>query len=72
MGTDALAFVNSLKFPLAGALDGEMGELQRLTPTIEALPVPDVDDSLDEQSAKARFWSAFKAVGPWWAELPPY
>lgn len=72
MGEEALAFVNSLKFPLAEPLEAEAGELQQLTPTIEAVLVPDVDESLDEQSAKAGFWAAFKAVGPWWAELPPY
>jgi hypothetical protein len=21
---------------------------------------------------KNRFWNAFKTLGPWWAELPPY
>ena len=42
------------------------------TPTIEALVVPDIDLSLDEQPAKTRFWNAFKPVGPWWAALPPY
>ena len=29
---------------------------------------PDIDASLDEQGAKTRFWNAFKALGPWWAE----
>jgi len=72
MGAETLAFVNSLKFPLAEPLQAEEGQLQQLTPTVEAVLVPDVDESLDEQSAKARFWSAFKAVGPWWSELPPY
>ena len=24
------------------------------------------------QAAKTAFWNAFKALGPWWAELPPY
>jgi uracil-DNA glycosylase len=72
MGAEALAFVNSLKFPLAESLRADEGELQQLTPTVEVVLVPDVDESLDEQSAKARFWSAFKAVGPWWSELPPY
>jgi uracil-DNA glycosylase family 4 len=72
MGDEALSFLNSVKFPLAAVLEPEPGKLQRLTPTIEALPVPDVDESLDEQAAKSRFWSAFKAVGTWWAELPPY
>jgi hypothetical protein len=49
-----------------------VGELQRFTPTIEALLVPDIDSSLDEQSAKTAFWNAFTSIGPWWAELPPY
>jgi uracil-DNA glycosylase family 4 len=72
MGEDALAFVNALEFPLADAVEPRPGEIQRLTPTIEALYVPDVDASLDEQPAKTRFWNAFKALGSWWAELPPY
>jgi hypothetical protein len=33
---------------------------------------PDIDASLDEQAAKTRFWNAFKTLGTWWAELPPY
>jgi uracil-DNA glycosylase len=72
MGDDALEFVNALEFPLAEPLEASPGELQRLTPTIEALFVPDIDSSLDEQSAKTRFWNAFKPIGPWWAALPPY
>jgi uracil-DNA glycosylase family 4 len=72
MGEDALAFVNALEFPLADALEPRLGELQRFTPTIDALVVPDIDASLDEQPAKTRFWNAFKALGSWWADLPPY
>ncbi len=72
MGEDALAFVNSLAFPLAATLEWRLGELQPFTPTIEALVVPDIDASLDEQPAKTAFWNAFKQLGPWWAELPPY
>jgi uracil-DNA glycosylase len=72
MGDDALAFVNSLSFPLAGTLEERVGEVQRFTPTIDGLVVPDIDASLDEAPAKTRFWQAFKAVGAWWAELPPY
>jgi hypothetical protein len=53
-------------------VEAREGELQRFTPTIEALVTPDIDASLDEQAAKTRFWQAFKALGPWWAELPPY
>jgi uracil-DNA glycosylase len=72
MGEAALAFLNSLEFPLADAVEPKLGELQRFTPTIQALYVPDIDESLDEAPAKTRFWNAFKALGPWWAELPPY
>jgi uracil-DNA glycosylase family 4 len=72
MGEDALAFVNALGFPLAATLDSHPGELQAFTPTVEALVVPDIDASLDEQEAKTEFWNAFKRVGSWWAELPPY
>lgn len=72
MGEEALAFLNAAEFPLAEAVEAKPGELQRLTPTVEALYVPDIDASLDEQAAKTRFWNAFKLLGPWWAELPPY
>jgi uracil-DNA glycosylase family 4 len=72
MGERAVAFLSSIEFPLADELDPEAQGLQRFTPTIEALVVPDVDASLDEQAAKTRFWNAFKALGSWWAELPPY
>jgi uracil-DNA glycosylase len=72
MGEEALAFLNAVEFPLADPLEPKLGELQRFTPTIQALYVPDIDESLDEAPAKTRFWNAFKALGPWWAELPPY
>ena len=72
MGERAAAFVDALAFPLADTLDAAADGLQRWTPTIQALVVPDIDESLDEQPAKTRFWNAFKALGPWWAELPPY
>ncbi len=72
MGEQALAFLNAIEFPLADPLEPKLGELQRFTPTIQALHVPDIDESLDEAPAKTRFWNAFKALGPWWAELPPY
>jgi uracil-DNA glycosylase family 4 len=73
MGNDTVAFLDALEFPLAEQLAAEReGELQPFTPTIEALVTPDIDACLDEQSAKTRFWNAFKTLGTWWAELPPY
>jgi uracil-DNA glycosylase family 4 len=72
MGEDALAVVNDLEIPLARPLTAELGALQRLTPTMEALFVPSIDEALDEESAKRAFWSAFRVLGQWWADLPPY
>jgi len=72
MGDDALEFLNGGGYPLSQELEPTIGALQRFTPTIEGLVVPDIDSSLDEAPAKTAFWNAFKAVGPWWAELPPY
>jgi uracil-DNA glycosylase family 4 len=72
MGERSVGFVNELRFPLADPLDPGAAGVQRFTPTIEALVTPDIDESLDEQAAKTRYWNAFKALGPWWAEQPPY
>jgi len=73
MGPEAVRFVDALGFPLADPLEGaEPGVVRRFTPTIEALVTPDIDGALDEQAAKTAFWNAFKALGPWWAQLPPY
>jgi uracil-DNA glycosylase family 4 len=73
MGETAVQFVDALQFPLADQLAGtEMGGVRRFTPTIQALVTPDIDTALDDQAAKTAFWNAFKALGPWWAELPPY
>ena len=72
MGDDALSFLNDLEFPLSAKLESKAGELQQFTPTTQAIYCPDIDASLDEQPAKTAFWNAFKLVGSWWAELPPY
>ncbi len=72
MGEDALGVINELGVPLGRDLDPSPGELQRFTPSIEALYVPSIDDSLDEESTKREFWAAFRVLGRWWADLPPY
>ncbi|MGA2928901.1 MAG: uracil-DNA glycosylase family protein [Solirubrobacteraceae bacterium] len=72
MGPEALAVVNELDLPLGRELAPAAGALQRLTPSIEALYVPGIDESLDEESAKRAFWAAFRVLGQWWADLPPY
>ena len=72
MGAEALAALGEMDIPLARPLDARMGEVQQLTPTIDALHVPNIDDSLDEQDAKRAFWAAFRALGDWYSAQPPY
>ena len=48
------------------------GEIQRLTPSCDALYVPDIVRSLDDEVAKREFWAAFRALGEWYADFPPY
>jgi uracil-DNA glycosylase len=72
MGADALGALGEMDIPLARPLQAIVGEVQALTPTVDALYVPDIDESLDEQAAKAEFWSAFRVLGDWYAAQPPY
>jgi uracil-DNA glycosylase family 4 len=72
MGREALSVVNDLDLRLRRDLVDTPGVLQSFTPSIEALYVPNIDDSLDEESAKREFWAAFQALGRWWDDLPPY
>jgi uracil-DNA glycosylase family 4 len=72
MGERALETLNEVGVPLAKPIEPLPGEVQGLTPTIDALYIPDIDESLDSEEAKRQFWSAFRALGDWYAELPPY
>ncbi len=72
MGQDALDALNDLALPLAREVVPRAGELQSLTPSIDALFTPDIDQALDEEAAKRAFWAAFRVLGDWYAELPPY
>ncbi len=72
MGEEALAELNDLGLPLGREVLARPGEVQKLTPTIDALWVPDIDTALDTDSAKRAFWKAFRPLGEWYAELPPY
>jgi len=72
MGESVVEFLNAIDFPLADTVEYKPGELERFTATVQVLVVPDIDASLDEAPAKTQFWNAFKPLGQWWAELPPY
>jgi uracil-DNA glycosylase len=72
MGPEALDTLNELELPLAQPVAARAGEIQPLTPSIEALYVPSIDEALDEESAKRSFWTAFRRLGDWYADFPPY
>jgi uracil-DNA glycosylase family 4 len=72
MGDRSISAIDALGFPMAEPLPVEQGVVTRWTPAIEALVTPDIDDSLDEQDAKRRFWAAFRALGEWYAAEPPW
>ncbi|MDX6690290.1 MAG: uracil-DNA glycosylase [Solirubrobacteraceae bacterium] len=72
MGEEALGVLNELALPLAETVNADPGAVQRLTPSIDALFVPSIDEALDEEAAKRAFWSAFRVLGEWYADLPPY
>jgi uracil-DNA glycosylase len=72
MGDDALAVLNELDVPLARQLAPRPGEIQTFTPSTEALYTPNIDEALDDEAAKREFWAAFRVLGQWWSDLPPY
>ena len=72
MGLDALAVLNDADVPLARPVEPALGVVQPFTPAMQALVVPNIDEALDEETAKRAFWSAFRVLGDWYAELPPY
>jgi uracil-DNA glycosylase len=72
MGDDALAALNDLDVPLSRHVDDAPGVVQHFTPSCDALVVPNIDEALDEEAAKRDFWAAFRVLGDWYAELPPY
>ena len=72
MGAAALAELMELDVPLGRPVDPEPGRIQKLTPTCDALFVPDIDEALDDEGSKREFWSAFRALGDWHSQFPPY
>jgi uracil-DNA glycosylase family 4 len=72
MGPEALEVLNELELPLAREVLPNAGQVQTLTPSIDALYTPNIDEALDEESAKREFWKAFRVVGDWYADFPPY
>ena len=72
MGGDALDHLNRLEIPLSRTIEPREGDIQAFTPACDALLVPDIDQALDEEGAKRNFWRAFRTLGRWHDDLPPY
>jgi len=72
VGDQAFEELGELGLPLARPVKPEPGVIQELTPSIDLLHVPDIEASLDDEQAKREFWAAFRKLGDWYAELPPY
>jgi len=72
MGEEAREELNDLGMPLAATVEPDVGALQKLTPSCDALYVPDIDASLDDERSKRAFWQAFRTLGDWYADFPPY
>jgi uracil-DNA glycosylase len=72
MGPEALEVLNELDLPLAREVLATPGEIQELTPSINALYTPNIDAALDEEAAKRDFWKAFRVLGDWYSDFPPY
>jgi uracil-DNA glycosylase len=72
MGEETVAALNAVEVPLARTLEYAPGEIVEFTPGTEVLVTPDIDASLDEQRLKAEFWRAFRRLGDWYDNIPPY
>lgn len=72
MGQRTLDIVNRLDVDDSQPLAWDPGSIQRWTPQCEALICPDIDDSMDAAPEKEAFWRAFRALGGWYDQRPPW
>lgn len=72
MGRQVMDVLNANRVAGARELSWEPGKLQEYSPFCQALVTPDVDTSLDDADAKAEFWKAFRVLGDWYRDQPPY
>jgi uracil-DNA glycosylase family 4 len=72
MGADALRVLVELDLPLARPVVAEPGRVQSLTPSVDLLFTADIDDCLDSEETKRAFWHAFRLLGDWYADQPPW
>lgn len=72
MGERTVEVLNRHRLVTMEELTNTPGEIQDLTPFCRALVTPDLDESLDDSGAKRAFWNAFRSLGDWYRDEPPY
>lgn len=72
MGEEALRVINRSRTSGMRGLKWSPGQLQDFTPFCRGLVTPDIDGALDEERAKSEFWRAFRNLGEWLKDEPPY
>jgi uracil-DNA glycosylase family 4 len=72
MGQAALGVLNRNRLATMAEISWTPGEIQEFTPFCRALVTPDIDESLDDAEAKRAFWTAFRSLGDWYKDEPPY
>ena len=72
MGRATLQVINKTRVAWMKRLNWDPGVLQTFTPFCKAVVTPDIDTCLDDDQAKAEFWKAFRSLGEWFQDEPPY
>lgn len=72
MGERALETLNRNLVAGQRELEWKPGEIQDFSHFCSALVTPDIDEALDDRRAKIAFWRAFRALGDWFRDEPPY
>jgi uracil-DNA glycosylase family 4 len=72
MGRPTLDLVNRNRVAGMKELVWDPGALQEFTAFCKVLVTPDIDECLDDETAKAAFWKAFRNLGDWFRDEPPY
>jgi len=72
MGRQTMDVVNRDRIAGMKKLAWDPGTLQEFTAFCKALVTPDIDGALDEEHAKSEFWKAFRNLGEWFRDEPPY
>ncbi len=72
MGESALEVLNRNLVAGQKELEWRPGEIQEFSQFCSALVTPDIDEALDDRRAKIAFWRAFRTLGDWFKDEPPY